>query len=112
MKTVREWQEEAFEIAESKGMHERTPFDRAGTLLRLCLIHTEVSETAQVVKRRGLEKRDEIAEEMADTCIRIFDLAEGLGIDLEIAIAHKMARNRLRAYRYGTPEEGNDSRHD
>lgn len=39
--------------------------------------------------------------ELADACIRIFDLAEYLGIDLDAEIARKMAYNETRAHRHG-----------
>lgn len=40
---------------EEKGFHEgRTGNGRDDTLVRLCLIHTEVSEAADVVKKKGI----------------------------------------------------------
>jgi len=102
--TLRELQEQAFAGAEQKGFHESLAWDRYGVLVRLCLIHTEVSEAAQAVKRHGIVTRQEIAEELADILIRLGDLAEGLGIDLSTAVQAKMAKNETRPYLYGTPD--------
>ena len=105
-KTIADWQREAWTIAEDKGFHDGLPCDRHGTLVRLCLIHTEISEAAQLVKRHGLGAMNaDVGHELADTCIRLFELAYMLDIDLELAIETKMALNRKRPYKYGTPDE-------
>ncbi|RME01763.1 MAG: hypothetical protein D6812_07495 [Deltaproteobacteria bacterium] len=44
---------------------------------------------------------DALSEELADTAIRLLDLADGLGIDLGHAILEKMGRNDRRTYRHG-----------
>ncbi len=110
MPTISELQKEAWELAEEKGFHGgNTGNFRDVTLLRLCLVHTEVSEAAQGVKRHwdGLPtnaQRTEFAEELANTVIRILDLAGCVGVDLEEAILHKMEANRKRPHMYGTPQ--------
>jgi NTP pyrophosphatase (non-canonical NTP hydrolase) len=109
MNTIPQLQQEAWQIAEDKGFH--TDCDALGprysTMVRLALIHTEVSETTQEVKRHGItcESVGKLAEELADTIIRIFDLAECLDVSLEHAILAKMEKNRGRPHMYGTPEE-------
>lgn len=40
-------------------------------------------------------------EELADTVIRVLDLTEALGIDIEDEIDKKMQRNEERPYRHG-----------
>ena len=62
------------------------------------LITTEVAEAAEAVR---LEDGDNFCEELADVCIRVFDLAGGLGINLEHEIAKKMAFNRNREPLHG-----------
>lgn len=67
---------------------------------KLCLIHSEVSE-AMEGHRKGLmdDKLPQfkaITVELADACIRIFDLAGALGLDLGPALAAKMAYNAQR----------------
>ena len=75
-------------------------FGKALVAEKLCLIHSEVSE-AMEGHRKGLqdEKLPEfpaITVELADACIRIFDLAGALGLDLGAALAAKMAYNATR----------------
>jgi NTP pyrophosphatase (non-canonical NTP hydrolase) len=86
---------EAFETATSKGWHD-TPREM-GTIL--CLIHGEVSE-AMEADRRG-EGWDRVTEELADVCIRVFDLCGSLNLDLEKAIKEKMEYNNGRSYKHG-----------
>ena len=45
--------------------------------------------------------KDTFQDEIADAVIRLFDLAEGLGIDLEFHIKHKMAYNKTREHLHG-----------
>ncbi|MGD6894308.1 MazG nucleotide pyrophosphohydrolase domain-containing protein [Bacillus infantis] len=89
--------EEAFEIAKSKGWHDEPR--ETGTLL--ALIHSEVSEALEA-DRKG--DQENFAEELADVCIRIFDLCGAKGIDLEQAIYDKMERNKGRSYKHGGKE--------
>jgi len=64
----------------------------------LALIHSEVSEALEGF--RGNDKAN-FEEEMADTLIRVLDCACGLGIDMDAAVARKLAANRLRGFRHG-----------
>jgi NTP pyrophosphatase (non-canonical NTP hydrolase) len=84
----------AFEIAKSKGWHDDPR--EMGTVL--ALIHSEVSEALEA-DRKGDQENFE--EELADVCIRIFDLCGSSGIDLEKAIQKKMERNKGRSYKHG-----------
>lgn len=45
--------------------------------------------------------KDTFEDEIADTVIRLFDLAEGFGIDLEWHIRSKMNYNKTRPYKHG-----------
>ena len=77
-----------------------TRFGKALVAEKLCLIHSEVSE-AMEGHRKGLmddklPQFDAITVELADACIRIFDLAGALGLDLGPALAAKMAYNAQR----------------
>ena len=45
--------------------------------------------------------KDTFQDEIADAVIRLFDLSEGLGIDLEFHIKHKMAYNKTRERLHG-----------
>ena len=92
-------------IAVTKGWWEE---DRnVGELL--ALIHSEVSEALEewrideglaVIRMEG-DKPVGFAIELADTLIRICDLAESAGIDLNAALQIKMAYNSTRPWRHG-----------
>jgi len=117
--TVSAMVDESWMIAEAKGFHDGRGADRDDTLLRLCLVHTEVSEAAQIVKRKWPQSgvgqddkrvpyhlREEFAEELADVLIRVGDLARCVGIDgyqLSRSILQKHEKNRNREHKYGTP---------
>lgn len=107
----RDFQLVAWSTAETKGFHEGRGEGRDDTIVRLALIHTEVSEATQIVKREWTdapsdELKARFAEELADVVIRVLDLAGCVGIELEEAVLHKLKANALRAFKYGTPEEG------
>lgn len=92
--TIDDYIEEAFEIALSKGWHEK-PVE-VGTML--ALIHSEVSEALEADR---VGDAVNFAEELADVCIRIFDMCGLLEIDLDKAIRHKMEKNKARSYKHG-----------
>jgi NTP pyrophosphatase (non-canonical NTP hydrolase) len=85
---------QAFETAKSKGWHDEPR--EMGTLL--ALIHSEVSEALEADRKGDAEN---FVEELADVCIRIFDLCGAKEIDLEAAILKKMERNKGRSYKHG-----------
>ena len=109
--TIARLQAEAWDTAEAKGFHEDicTLNPRQAALIRLALIHTEVSEATQEVKRHGVDSaviQKRIACELADVLIRCGDLAEMLGLNLDEACRTVLAANRARPYGYGTPGKG------
>ena len=128
--TLTEMQAEAWNLAETKGLHadlvDAEP--RQTTLVRLALLQTEVTEALQElqepllailklllmhqqislatqrVKKHPLpEAGAALALELADIVIRAGDLAGCLGLDLDAAVTAKMAFNRQRPYQFGTP---------
>lgn len=85
---------------------------------KLLLIHSEVTEAAEALRDGKLEMYTEGGEfinaadsslckpegmviELADTIIRIMDLCEALGLDLEEAMRRKMAYNNQRSHKHG-----------
>ena len=64
----------------------------------LCLVHSEVSEALEAFR-----KDDDInfREELADIVIRVFDMSEGLGVDIKSEIFEKHQINISRPYKHG-----------
>lgn len=81
-------------------LQDRTRFGLALTAEKLCLIHSEVSEAMEGVRKDlpddKLPHRKMIEVELADAVIRIADLAGALGLDLGGAITEKLAFNAVR----------------
>lgn len=86
--------------------------DTEKALSKIALIHTELSEAAEEIRRpdTGMTtiyyretdgKPEGVPVELADAIIRIADFAGRYGIDLEAAIAEKEAFNRSRPFRHG-----------
>lgn len=103
-------QHEAWKTAQAKGHHAALVHldQRSATLVRLALIHTEVSEATQEVKRHGVDDaivRKRIVCELADVLVRCAELAALLGEDLDAAVIAVLAKNEQRPYQYGTPGE-------
>ncbi|WP_163538289.1 MazG nucleotide pyrophosphohydrolase domain-containing protein [Gracilibacillus sp. YIM 98692] len=93
-KSINQLCNEAYQIAKSKGWHDKPR--ETGTIL--ALIHSEVSEALEADRKKDQENFE---EELADILIRIFDLCGSRNIDLEDAVLTKMERNKGRSYRHG-----------
>ncbi len=63
----------------------------AGELLQ----HFVWQDAAQSAAR-ATERRDALADEIADVAILLFEFADNLGLDLATAMREKLARNELR----------------
>ena len=72
--------------------------DADGMLAKLALVHAEVSEASEAVRKGDHEN---FVEELADAVIRILDISGSLQLDLETAIEDKMKKNEDRPYMHG-----------
>lgn len=108
-RSINEWQRDVWDLAEEKGFHDGRTNTRDDMLVRLALIHTEVSEATQEVKRHWVgegspQARQNTGRELGDAMIRILDLMGGLGLDTESILEDIHAANSRRPHKYGTPE--------
>ena len=86
---------ECYKIAKSKGWWDRKRNDAE----LIALMHSELSEALEALRHGG--RKSDVAEELADCCIRIFDYCGRKKIDLEEAIFSKIEKNKKRPYRHG-----------
>lgn len=80
---------------------ESTRFGRALAAEKLCLVHSEISEAMEGLRKNlpddKLPHRRMMEVELADALIRILDLAGAMNMDIGGAMAEKLAFNRTRA---------------
>ncbi|MDD5432958.1 MAG: hypothetical protein PHO70_08285 [Candidatus Omnitrophica bacterium] len=94
-KNISELIEICHKIAKEKGWWENERNE--GELI--ALMHSELSEALEAMRNHG--KKEYIAEELADCCIRIFDYCGAREINLEDALIKKIEYNKTRPYRHG-----------
>lgn len=109
---IREWQRAVYATAASKGFHDGETPATVPVAEKLALIHSEVSEALEAFRDPAVMahgplhfadngKPEGITAELADVVIRVMDLAEALGLDLEEAMRVKAAYNSSRPYKHG-----------
>jgi NTP pyrophosphatase (non-canonical NTP hydrolase) len=69
-------------------------FNTSNVPLEFCLLQGETAEAFDAWRR----KRDDLSEELADMALYIMSLAEMTGVDLQVAVEEKLAKNAQRTY--------------
>lgn len=95
LNTISEFIAECHRIAREKGWWDSERNE--GELI--ALMHSELSEALEALRNHG--SKDNVAEELADCCIRIFDYCGAREIDLEKKLQQKIEYNKGRPYRHG-----------
>jgi NTP pyrophosphatase (non-canonical NTP hydrolase) len=80
-------------------------YDESTFWEKATLLHTEVSELADVIKKQGYEAKEDIEGEVADIIIRTMNFALMFDLDVEALVRKKMDYNFKRPFKYNTHEE-------
>lgn len=117
--TLAEIQKKHYEIMERNGFHEDYRVDN-----KLLLVHTEVSEAAEELRDgqptdliygvqrvvhepttgwipTGFVKPEGFPVELADVILRVLDICEHEGIDMQAVLELKLAYNETRPFKHG-----------
>jgi len=92
---INKYIEECHTIAKEKGWWDIERND--GELI--ALMHSELSEALEAMRNHAT--KEQVAEELADCCIRIFDYCGARDVDLEKTLLQKIEYNKTRPYRHG-----------
>lgn len=111
MGEINDFQKECYQVASEHGFWAGMSSYPIGLIIgqKLALIHSEVSEALEELRKNQLfsliyyredGKPEGFRFELADAVIRIFDLAEWCGVDMESAMREKMEFNKTRPLKH------------
>ena len=92
--TLKDYTKKCHGIAKEKGF-----WDKKRNIPEMLMLI--VSELGEALEAYRAQDKENFNEEIADTFIRLFDLAGGLKIDVEKYILHKAKINKKRPYKHG-----------
>jgi len=99
-KTLTDWSNFCYTRSADAGWWDNLDDSVTVLAMKIALIHSEVSEALEGLRKSNkdshLPSRDSVEVELADTLIRIFDLAGRLKLDLHSAVKEKLAYNATR----------------
>jgi NTP pyrophosphatase (non-canonical NTP hydrolase) len=111
---LKQWQRVVHQGAKDRGWYDGELGEKTELRIAslLCLVHSEVSEALEDLregkmlttqtKRQGFKYKPKgFPSELADILIRVLDMAEWLGIDLEEEVRLKNDYNETRGYKHG-----------
>jgi len=93
-KTLKDFSKMCHGIAKEKGF-----WDKKRNIPEMLMLI--VSELGEALEAYRVQDKENFNEEIADTFIRLFDLAGGLKIDVEKYIMQKAKINESRPYKHG-----------
>lgn len=101
---IHEAVEDVSETADEKGFwDDQDVDDRFPEAIALC--HSELSEALEAHRKDNIATDDGVVEELADTVIRVFDLADKVdrkyGTDFVATMEQKMEYNKHRERKHG-----------
>ena len=103
--TLEQLTDKILEQAQKKGFG--TKKNEIDVMEKIALIHSEISEAMEAYRYKNINKKDGMAEELADAMIRIIHLAGCYDINLEKEILKKMKYNEERKWDWdGMNEKG------
>lgn len=108
--TISKWQKIVHQNAKNKGFYDGPLGQRTDLRIAsmLALVHSEVSEALEDVRKGHMKTEIEsdgkpvgFPSELADIVIRVLDMAEWMGIDMNAVMKLKHDYNCTREYRNG-----------